>query len=115
MAADTQYEGKAVRMGRRHKSETVALTDSILTTPEIDWSWVADAVAVITGNPTTLTFHAAEGPGGTYKALYDNAGNAVTLAVTQNRTYQLPAALFGCGAIKIVGGAAGNILLSKKG
>lgn len=64
---------------------------------------------------TSLTWYAAESPGGTYLAANDEDGNAITQTVAAEAAYQLPLALYGCRALKAFGDAAGTILISLKG
>lgn len=84
---------------------------------EINFSGYAGGTVFIpTGATTTLlTYYAAEKPGGTYLALYDKDVAAVTQVVSAAKAYQLPEAVFGCRALKIVGNAAVTALISLKG
>lgn len=64
---------------------------------------------------TTLTWYDAPKPGGTYVAAHDSEGNAVTQTVSAAKSYPIPTALQGAGAIKAVGDAAGTIAVYMKG
>lgn len=66
---------------------------------------------------TTLTFYDAPYAEGTFVASYDDAGTpaAITLTVSAGKSYPIPAKLYGAGAIKIVGNAAGTVDVSLKG
>jgi hypothetical protein len=64
---------------------------------------------------TTITWYDAPKPGGTYVAAYDSAGNAVTQTVSAAKSYQIPTALEGAGAIKAVGNNEGTIAVYMKG
>jgi hypothetical protein len=64
---------------------------------------------------TTLTWYAAEKAGGTYTAAYDELGNAVVQTVAAAKCYQVPVALAGAAALKIVGNAAGTVDVVLKG
>ena len=66
---------------------------------------------------TTLTFYDAPYAEGTFIASYDDAGTpaAITLSVGAGKSYPIPAKLFGAGAIKMVGDAAGTVDVSLKG
>ena len=64
---------------------------------------------------TTLTWWAAEEPGGTYLAASDEDGTAITQTVAAGKSYQLPLALYGCRALKAVSDAAGVMGVSLKG
>ena len=65
---------------------------------------------------TTITWYAAEKPGGTYLAAYDEDGTAVTQTVSHTKAYAIPLALFGARAIKAVAsvGTASTIIVSLK-
>jgi hypothetical protein len=54
---------------------------------------------------TTCTFTVAPTYGGTYVALEDSAGNAVSLTVDLSKAYALPEALFGAPYAKLVSGS----------
>lgn len=109
MPAITRYTGRQV----------ASLTTSISTTEEIpvgDFS--GGTVHVPTGSSiTSLTYWAATELGGTYLALYTSVPTpvAVTQTVSGAKSYDLPAACFGCVGLKIVADAAGDVTLSLKG
>lgn len=104
---------------RRHSAARAGLplTASLSTTPEIDLAdFAGGVVGVPAGSPiTTLAYHAAPRPGGTYAALHDAAGLAVVQTVAAGRAYPLPDACFGAGAIKLVANAAGPVDVALKG
>jgi hypothetical protein len=90
---------------------TYALTDSATTTAAIPYrDYAAGTVYVpaASSTMTTLTFHVAPKPGGTYLPLYNSSG-AVVMTVAHTRAYPLPAELKGCQAFKMVANAAGNV------
>jgi hypothetical protein len=96
-------------------SGKVALTTSISTTPEIlkgDFSMVGVVLPAVS-SITSLTVHAAVGPGGTYGQLYDTAGAAITVTVAQGRAVMLPPQIAPFGAIKLVANAAGDVYVSR--
>jgi len=66
---------------------------------------------------TTITWYAAEKPGGTYLVAYDEDGVAVTQTVSHTKAYAIPAALYGARALKAVAsaGTASTIIISVKG
>jgi hypothetical protein len=82
----------------------VALTDDLATTPEINKRNYAIGVIHIPvdSSITELTFYCAAEKGGTYRALYNNAGDPVTLTVTDDAAYELPDAVFAAPFVKIV-------------
>lgn len=87
-------------------------------TPEIQVSEAkSGTVHLPTGSSiTSLTYHAAPQIGGTYNPLHDSAGAAVTqTTLSANKAYQIPAAVFGSGAIKIAANAQGAVSISLKG
>lgn len=102
---------------RAYSPQTVSVTASAGTTGEIPFEECAGGMIFVpTGSAlTSLTFHAAEKCGGTYYPAYDASGNAIALTVVHTRAYQLPTALYGAGALKIVGNGSGSIVILKKG
>lgn len=64
---------------------------------------------------TSITWHAAEKPGGTYGAAQDESGTAVTQTVAAGESHPIPDALRGAGAIKPVTNAAGTLHVLTKG
>lgn len=62
----------------------------------------------------TLTWYAAEKPGGTYLLAYDEDNVAITQTVAAGHANAMPSALFGCRAVKAVGDAAGTMAISMK-
>ena len=65
---------------------------------------------------TTITWYAAEKPGGTYLPLSDEDGTAVTQTVVHTNAYAIPAAAYGARALKAVAsaGTASTIYLTMK-
>lgn len=56
---------------------------------------------------TSLSFQVSDAVGGTYLALYDDAGNAIAATVAASRAVSLaPAEFSGWRFIKVVGGSA---------
>lgn len=103
-------------LDRISRNLTVSLTTSITTTEEIGFKgYGGGMVHVPNGSSvTSLTWWSAPEPGGTYEAAYDKDGNAVTQTVAADQAHPIPLALFGCGAIKAVANAAGNVQVSLK-
>lgn len=94
------------------------LNTAVGTTPEIDWRGATKAtIHIPTGSSiTSLTYHSAAKPGGTFRPLYkEDATTAVTQTVAAARSYDVPAACFGAGALKIVVNVAGAVEISIKG
>ena len=106
-----------MRSSPEHSTLAPTLNTAVGTTPELDWSGVTQATVFIpTGSTiTSLTYHAAPKPGGTYLPLQTDAGVAVVQTVAATKAYDTPAALKGCGAVKIVANAAGAVEISLKG
>lgn len=102
---------------RAYLPQTVSVTASAGTTGEIPFEECAGGMIFVpTGSAlTSLTFHAADKPGGTFYPAYDADGNALTRTVAQTRAYPIPSALYGAGAIKIVGNDVGTVIVVKKG
>lgn len=60
-------------------------------------------------NLTTLTWYAAPVSGGTFLAVQNGAGVAVTSTVSAGICCLIPAACFGCAVLKAVGNADGTV------
>jgi hypothetical protein len=114
-------------------NETVAVTAILSTTGEVQFrDYRVGMVFVPAGSSITrLAFFVAPYAGGTYVALADSTegttsssssssgddgieitSGMVVLAVDAGRAYQLPDALAGCRAFKMVGDAAGSVDVS---
>ena len=93
--------------------ESVAITTSAATTGTVAFkNHRAGTVYIPAGSDiTSLTFHVAPKPGGTFVPLYA-ATVAVALTVVHTRAYALPAALAGCKAFRMVGSHAGTVHIS---
>lgn len=96
---------------------TVGLDTTVNASAEIKFQARGATVLIPTGSGiTSLTYYAAEKPGGTYLPLYaSDASTEVTQTVQGGRAYDMPAAVFGAYPIKIVANAAGNVYLTMKG
>lgn len=64
---------------------------------------------------TTITWYAAETDTGTWLAVKDEDGTAVTQTVAASEAHQLPTALYGARYLMPVVNAAGTILFTLKG
>jgi hypothetical protein len=68
---------------------------------------------------TSLTFHESNTRDGTYVACYDDTATtpvAITLTgLSAGRSYPLPAKLFACRYLKMVGNADGSVIVLAKG
>lgn len=92
-------------------TQEVDVTADIATTPEVlvPDSAISGAVFVPNGlSMTLLTVHGCYEPGGTFEPLYAVEA-AVAMVVAADRAVALPAAIFGCVAIKFVGSHAETI------
>jgi hypothetical protein len=58
---------------------------------------------------TSIAYWTATEAGGTYFAMYDEDGVAVSQTVSHSKAYALPAALFGCRFVKLVGNEAHTV------
>ena len=96
---------------------SVTVATAVANSEEImSGSYAGGMIFVPSGSTiTTITWYAAEKAGGTYLAAYDADGVALTQTVAASKAYEIPAALFGCRAIKAVGNAAGTLAISLKG
>ncbi|HEX4000646.1 MAG TPA: hypothetical protein VHX65_19010 [Pirellulales bacterium] len=104
---------------RRHHAfvAALALTNNLSTTAEIDLTEVANGCVLVPGGSpiTSLTYYGAIQPGGTYVAIQDGDGHAVTQTVAAGGGYPIPDYCSSYGALKLVANAAGNVELSSKG
>lgn len=104
---------------RRHHAvvAALALTSSLATTAEIDLSEVASgSVLIPSGSPiTSITYYGAIQVGGTYVAIQDGDGHAVTQSVAAGAGYPIPDYCSSYGGLKLVANAAGAVELSCKG
>lgn len=103
-------------LDRITKRMTVSVTTDIATTEEIPYGiYGGGSIHIPDGSSiTSITWSSAPEKGDTYEAAYDKDGLAVTQTVAANGAYPIPLALFGAGAIKAVGNAAGTIYVSRK-
>lgn len=111
-------KGQPAVIGRQAGTRlTIGLNTAIGTTEEIPFETASGGTLYIpAGSPiTSLTFYAAPVRSGTYLPLYDKAAAAVTMTVSAGKCYELPGAVFGCLALKIITDAAGNVDLTVKG
>lgn len=104
------------------QSPEVSSTGSIAlktddTTKEIIFPARGGTIFIPAASPiTSLTYWAAEKAGGTYLPLYEADGStAVTQTVEAGRAYDMPAAVFGCLAIKIRVNSNGSVFITMKG
>lgn len=104
-------------LSRRYATEqTVAITNDIATTGAISiGEFASGQIYVPAGSSLTgLTYHASPSSSGTYLPAQDASGSAVTQTVAHTKCYPIPAILFGAGMLKIVGNAAGNVIVGLK-
>ena len=96
---------------------SVALNTAVATTAEIKYGSYAHGFVLIPAGSsiTSLAWHVAEKPGGTYLPAYDEDGVVVTKTVVHTRAYAIPSALSGAPAIKAVVNAAGTVSVTLKG
>lgn len=101
---------------RFNQSNTVAVATSVATSGNIVFGdFSGGMVFVPTGSSlTTLTWYAATDETGTYLPV-NNADGAVAQTVEGGKCYPIPEDLFGAVYLRIVGNAAGAVLVSLKG
>jgi hypothetical protein len=109
-----KHQGASI--DRQTESLTLALTTSAGTTPAVNFAQFAGGrIYIPTGSSiTTLTFHDAPTPDGTYLPAQDADGEAITLTVEAGKSYPLPDELFAAAQLKIVADAAGSVALALK-
>lgn len=97
------------------------LTTSLNTTPEINIEdYTMGEIFIPTGSPiTALTYYVAPGVGTTANPAVYTPAYVVTTPIAQSvsggKAYQMPAGLFGAGAMKIVSNFDGAIVMTLKG
>lgn len=100
---------------------TFAVKTTLTDTAEVAFETVAGGRIYIPSdsNITTLDFYDSYKKGGAYFVSMDGssmtAPAAIQLTVAAGQSYLIPEALFGCGAFKMVGDAAGTVYISRKG
>ncbi len=96
---------------------SVTVTAVLATTEQVMFGEALYALVYVpTGSTiTSLTFHAAPDRDGTYLALYDTNGDAVVLTVEGGRAYPVPSACQGAAAVKMVGDAGGDVVVTWQG
>jgi hypothetical protein len=101
---------------RKCLSDSLALTASLSTTPALAIENFASGEIFIpaASSITSLTFYVAPTSKGTFLAAYDAAGSAVTMTVTAERAYPLPAAIFGASSVKMVANTTGTVIYNVK-
>jgi hypothetical protein len=94
----------------------VTVTNSLATCQEIPFENAsAGQVYVPSGSSlTVLTWYSKMESDGTFVAVQDGAGNAVTSTVSASMCCLIPAACFGCKCLKAVGNTTGYIDISVK-
>lgn len=99
--------------------KVITITASVATCEAVDYQGSAGGeIYVPAGSSlTTLTFHVARKPEGTFHAAYDGEAPpaAVTLTVAAEQAYPIPDAIFGAGAFKMVGNTTGSVTVTLKG
>jgi len=94
---------------RASESKTLAITNAIGTTPEIDYRIFAGGLLWVpaTATSTSVTFYVGTASGGTFDAdIVDNAASALSaVTVAAAKYYQLPDVLFAAPWVKIVSNA----------
>lgn len=105
--------GRSSYIGRRFAVlESVAVTNSASTTAEIDLrEYSGGTVHCRNGSSlSSLTVWSGEKLGGTYEALKDLDGNAVTITIAANEARPIPDECFGCHFIRLVGDASDSTI-----
>lgn len=78
--------------------------------------WAGGMIHVPAGSEiTTITWYCSTEKDGTFLAVMDGAGEAVTTTIAAGQACLIPAACFAAAWLKAVGNAAGTIDISLKG
>ena len=100
------------KIRRKFKALGVTLSTATASATTIRWDDVAGGtllMGTVNTNATTIQLWASGTTDGTFGRLYDASGSAadITLApsLTEARTYALPDAAYGVGALKLVAGS----------
>lgn len=109
-------EGKGAGMRQISKRNSVALTTSAATTPEIPFDgFTMGMVYIPTGSlVATFTYYAARELGGTYVPVYTSADVALVRNVSSPAAFALPDECSGAGAIRIVSDVAVTVDITLK-
>lgn len=102
-------------MPARQKNDTIVKTATIATGATTSGAISLAGMKVFalsfgTMTGTAMTFTASDSPEGTFRALYDDAGNAISLTIASDRVVGVTSnaasmALAGCNWIKLVSGS----------
>jgi hypothetical protein len=94
----------------------VSVTDAIATCEVIPMgSFAGGAIIIPSGSSiTSLVPYGCHTATGTYVPLYDSSNAAVSRTVAASRGYALPDECFGWRYLKLLGNAAGTVLLNLK-
>ena len=91
---------------RQSASGSLAINATIGDCDVLNMKTIADAAILIPASVTSVTFWGCDTVEGTYKAIYGSDVAAATLAVTADRWYTFPAAVFPHSYVKIVSAGA---------
>lgn len=101
------------KIRRKFKALPITLSTSVSAATTLRWDDVAGGtllMGTVSTNSTSIQLWASSAPDGTFGRVYNADGSAadITLAAstTEARTYALPDACYGVGAIKLVAGQA---------
>ena len=102
-------------MARVCRNFSFTLDSTLGDTPEIPIGEYASGQINIpaASSITSLTYYASPTSGGTYLAAQDGSG-ALVQTVAASKSYQMPAAIFGAGNIKILTNADGAVTMTLK-
>jgi len=103
------------KIRRKFKALPITLSTSVSAATTLRWDDVAGGtllMGTVSTSATSIQLWASSAPDGTFGRVYNADGSAadITLApsLTEARTYALPDACYGAGAIKLVAGGTNS-------
>ena len=103
------------KIRRKFKALPITLSTSVSAATTLRWDDVAGGtllMGTVSTSATSIQLWASSAPDGTFGRVYNADGSAadITLApsLTEARTYALPDACYGAGAIKLVSGGTNS-------
>lgn len=99
---DNKVSGRVGIMREWGVNSSLAMNTTVASGDTLDIRGFAGASILIPTGVTSLAYYACDTATGTFLPLYDANGTQVTQTVVADRWYDMPAAIFACGFIRIV-------------
>lgn len=98
--------GKIVRYTLPTQTATIANAATTSSEIKLDGAAFGGVILPATMTGTTMTFTVSDASGGTYVALTDSAGNAISQTIAASKGFALPPEAFAFPYLKLVSGSA---------